>query len=713
MTAELEEQDKKSEKEIEVEKISTPKEEEAPKNGGGDLKKSDKEEVAEEEKAAQEEKAAETDGEGQQQEDEEIAVPKKKAPGFFARLFKRRENIDKQQDAEAGTELLAKDGKAEIKGEEDGKNEKNDSGTDVTVAITDDNETAGDDAKNAKLQDGEQKRSTYWRRVAISLICIIIALVVVSVISVITSSGHTSRGPLGEPLAITECGAVKGFKENGIYVFKGVPYAMPPIGELRWKPPMQPPSFNECWTDTYEAYNSSAVCFQKPIPGHNLEMSEDCLYLDIITPSLSPPILRPVVVYIPGDHPLRGHSADDIKWRPTTGIADARDVTFVTINYRTNVFGFMTLDLLSKRMRPPTSGNYGIMDMLSALRWVQRNIQSFGGDPQKVTVLAHGGAATAALALLSTKKADGLFSQMWLTAPSAHFSNKTLDNIGSENAAFLRKLNCDSISCLYNKTSEEILAATPGFWEVDWSKDLPSSDEEQSPVMTVVDGVLLFDTPTNMWKSGTIQQVPVVIGAAAQESGTSKLLPDVERWSWSDFKDYVTEKLEVFNNNVTENALQFYVQNLSTPLQQFHSMVSDVRTICPLERLTDALGEALQTDSSWWYVMEYKPSAPVQFSNESASVRLAVHGLDIVAIFGIMDQYIKDMSPSDKTFEKNMQDLFYSYVYHGRPAIRGEVLMSSHFINIIGNQVQSKMSPYDNCQLWNNDMFYPAYAKMN
>lgn len=297
------------------------------------------------------------------------------------RLFRRGNNAAKQLDPEAGTELLAKDGKVEIKGEEDGKNEKNDSGTDVTVAVTDDNEA--NDKSNVKVY-GDSKKMPAWKRIVYSMVAIIIALVIVTVVSIYSTSGHTSRGPLGEPLAITDCGLVKGFKENDIYVFKGIPYALPPIGELRWKPPMQASSFNDCWTGTYEAFNSSAICFQKPISGHNLEMSEDCLYLDIITPSLSPPVPRPVVVYIPADNPLQGHSASDIKWRPTTALADAQDVTFVTINYRTNVFGFMVLDLLTDRMRPPTSGNYGVMDMIAALKWVQRNIRNFGGDPEKV-----------------------------------------------------------------------------------------------------------------------------------------------------------------------------------------------------------------------------------------------------------------------------------------------------------------------------------------
>ncbi|GFU06379.1 cAMP-regulated D2 protein [Nephila pilipes] len=709
MTAELEEQEKKGEKEIEVEKTPSPKDEEAPQNGKSDVKKSEKEEEAEGKPAQDEEKTVETDGEAEKQEEDIVVVPKKKGPSFFQKLFGGRKAT--KQDVEAGTELLSKDGKAEIKPEDDGKNEKTDSGTDVTVAITDDNEANGDDSKGAKVRELNQKR-IYWKRVVICLTCISVVLVLVSVVCVVTDTGYTSRGPMGEPVAISDCGPIKGFKENGIYVFKGIPYALPPVGELRWKPPMQASSVDDCWTGTYEAYNSSAICYQKPIPGHNLEMSEDCLYLDIITPSLSPPVLRPVVFYIPGDHPIKGYTAADVNWRPTTSLADAKDVTFVTINYRTSAFGFLVLDLLTGRVRPPTSGNYGLLDMLAALRWVQRNIRSFGGDPEKVTVLAHGGGATAGLALLASNKADSLFNQMWLTSPSASFSNKSLPEVSADNSKFLENLKCDSVSCLNNKTSEEILSAVPAFWTYDWSTELPGSDDERYPTMVIVDGNILYQTPFLLWKEGHIQQVSVVLGSVAQESGSSKVLHDLEKWKWEDLSEYISDKLEPISDNATVAALQFYIQNSSTPLQQFHTIVSDIRTICPIERLTEILADALQTDS-YWYLVDYKPSEPIQFSNDSAPVKLSVHGLDVVAIFGLLDNYIKPMAPQDVTFQKNLQDLFYSYVHHGRPAVRGEILMSSNFINLIGESVRSRMTPYENCHLWNNDVFFPKYAKMN
>ena len=140
--------------------------------------------------------------------------------------------------------------------------------------------------------------------------------------------------------------------------------------------------------------------------------------------------------------------------------------------------------------------------------------------------------------------------------------------------------------------------------------------------------------------------------------------------------------------------------------------VSDIRTICPLERLSDALADASQS-GSYWYLVDYKPSVPIQFSNDSLPVRLSIHGIDIAAIFGLLDNYINPMSSSDTTFEKNMQDLFFSFVKYGRPEINREILMSSNFINIIGDVVRSKMTPYENCHLWNNEIFYPTYAKMN
>lgn len=703
MTAELEDQEKHSdgnadEKSPETEKIQI---EESPKNGAGnDLKTADEEENA--------------PAESEQVDEAAVVAPRKRAPRFWEKLFRRAgQSKEASQDTEAGTELLSKDGKVEI---QESKQEKNGSGTDITVAITDDNEITGDagDAPGGKTQDGATSGKAYWKRAAIGISFIILVLVIVSVISIMTAMKGPDRGPMIAPLAITDCGSVQGYIEDKVYIFRGIPYALPPTGERRWKPPVQPSDLaTDCWTDTYEAINGSTYCFQEPIPGFDIEMSEDCLYLDIITPSLSPPELRPVVVYIPGDQPMEGYNAADLKWRPTTALADEKDVTFVTINYRLGVFGFLTLELLTNSITPNTSGNYGIMDMLAALRWVQRNIRSFGGDPEKVTVLANGGAATAGLALLSSKKVDRLFKQMWLTGPSAHFSNKSLEEIGKDNAIFLRKLGCDSLECLHNKTAEEVLQATPSFWETDWSYDLPSIEEEQPPVMAVIDGQILYDTPYNMWNNGDINDVAVVIGSTAQESGSSAIFPNLNTMSWSDFSEYVKEKLDTIDTNLTEAALQSYIKiNSSSPVFQFHTMVSDIRTICPLENLTESLGRALQ-EPVYWYVADYVPSSSIQVSNSSASVQMAVHGVDVISIFGLLDQYITPFKDDDKMFQKNVQELFFNFVHHGTPKIGSETLMSSEFFNTVSTEVLSKMTPYKNCQIWRNAGLYPMYAKMN
>lgn len=138
-----------------------------------------------------------------------------------------------------------------------------------------------------------------------------------------------------------------------------------------------------------------------------------------------------------------------------------------------------------------------------------------------------------------------------------------------------------------------------------------------------------------------------------------------------------------------------------------------MRTICPLERMTEVLGDILQSDM-YWYLVDYKPSAPIQFSNESsAAVRLSVHGMDVAAIFGLLGDYVRPMSSGDLTFQKNMQELFFSFVRRARPQINGEVLMASGFVNIIGDVIRSHMKPYENCHMWDDDIFFPAYAKMN
>lgn len=185
----------------------------------------------------------------------------------------------------------------------------------------------------------------------------------------------------------TDCGPVNGLIKDGAYSFRGIPYATPPIGNLRWKPPLAlSPKAGNCWRGTYQAQTYGSMCFQispEDPSRKTLTGSEDCLYLNVLSPDLKPATLKPVMVWIHGGS-LQVSSGSWPLYMPTEELANETDVVYVGFNYRLHAFGFMALQMLADQSPTKTSGNYGFMDMIAVLNWVQANIKHFGGDPNQV-----------------------------------------------------------------------------------------------------------------------------------------------------------------------------------------------------------------------------------------------------------------------------------------------------------------------------------------
>lgn len=187
--------------------------------------------------------------------------------------------------------------------------------------------------------------------------------------------------------------------EDGAFVFRGIPYAVSPVGERRWKPAKALESLESCWVGTLPVHNATPVCWQI----YNTSIMdgvEDCLTLDIFTPQV--PYLNPlpVVVLIVAES-LSGGSPGAL--HATASLARAQDVVFVHPNFRLGVLGFLAAEALKKDIHPPMSGNYGLSDIVVALKWVQLNIEQFGGDKNAVTVLGHRAGGTLVTALTASR----------------------------------------------------------------------------------------------------------------------------------------------------------------------------------------------------------------------------------------------------------------------------------------------------------------------
>lgn len=204
-------------------------------------------------------------------------------------------------------------------------------------------------------------------------------------------------------------GPVSGRMEEGLAVFKGIPYAKPPVGDLRWKPPQDLPP----WTETKDASGFGPACFQlqSPVksiytPGRKLPVSEDCLTLNIWAPKNAH--AAPVFFWIHGGAFWGGAGREPLY--DGTRLAE-RGVVVVTVNYRLGVLGWLAHPELSAESPLGVSGNYGLLDQIAALKWVKRNITAFGGDPDNVTVAGESAGALSVVYLMASPMARGLFAK--------------------------------------------------------------------------------------------------------------------------------------------------------------------------------------------------------------------------------------------------------------------------------------------------------------
>ena len=216
------------------------------------------------------------------------------------------------------------------------------------------------------------------------------------------------------PIATTPSGPVQGRVVDDVAVFRGIPFAAPPVGDLRWREPQPLPA----WAEIRQSVSNAPSCPQKR--GLSLEgggdpgkLDEDCLYLNVFTPGADAGARRPVMVWIHGGALIFGSGGLAIY----DGSALARrGVVVVTINYRLGPLGFFAHPALDKE-RPGGPANFGLLDQIAALQWVQKNIASFGGDPAQVTVFGQSAGAQSALALMASPLATGLFRRAIAESP--------------------------------------------------------------------------------------------------------------------------------------------------------------------------------------------------------------------------------------------------------------------------------------------------------
>jgi len=311
------------------------------------------------------------------------------------------------------------------------------------------------------------------------------------------------------PPARVESGLLQGTVEDGLAVYRGVPFAAPPVGDLRWREPRRPLP----WTGVRAASEYGRACMQSNPAIANLPPpSEDCLFLNVWTPDVHASQRLPVMVWIHGGGFVAGTPAEQLyhgEWLAKKG------VVIVSVSYRLGVFGFLAHPQLSAESAHHTSGNYGLLDVIAGLEWVRKNIAAFGGDPGRVTIFGESAGAIAVSQLCASPLAKGLF-QAAISESGGSFgpvraaggpgeNMQPLQVAEQDGRAWAQSLGASGLKELRAMPAERLLGAAQRQRGLSWP---------------VVDGWVIPDDQFKLYQSGRYNDVPVLIGYNSDEGAT-------------------------------------------------------------------------------------------------------------------------------------------------------------------------------------------------
>jgi para-nitrobenzyl esterase len=303
---------------------------------------------------------------------------------------------------------------------------------------------------------------------------------------------------------MTDSGALQGVRQGGLTVYRGVPFAAPPLGDLRWRPP-QP---SAPWSGVRHADAFAPACMQVGVsmPGEAPpKVSEDCLYLNVWTPARTAGARLPVIVWFPGGGWVNGSASMPLYWGDRLA---RRGLIVVTAAYRLGPLGFLAHPELTRESAHASSGNYGLLDQIAALQWVQRNIRAFGGDPGRVTISGQSAGGFSVSLLMASPLAHGIFQRAIAESGGVFEPLQIVPNHGYELAGGER----DGVA----------YAASVGAHSLAELRRLPAADllKGLAPAIShpLIEPYVLPRSPYDAFLAGEASDAPVLIGDNAEEA---------------------------------------------------------------------------------------------------------------------------------------------------------------------------------------------------
>ncbi|TDT37290.1 para-nitrobenzyl esterase [Streptomyces sp. BK208] len=414
------------------------------------------------------------------------------------------------------------------------------------------------------------------------------------------------------PTVTTRYGQLRGTAGQTADDYLGIPYAAPPVGGLRWKPPAAPGH----WSGVRDATRPGNPCMQtgSSTPWGDLAgpgtPSEDCLYLNVHTPAERSLRDRPVMVWLHGG----GFTIGSGTFYDGGKLAARGDVVVVTLNYRLGAFGYLAHPGLAGESPEGVSGNYGLLDQQAALRWVRQNIAAFGGDPGNVTVFGESAGGGSVCQHLVSPRATGLFDRA-VAQSGCGFPLPTQESQQRTGASWADSLGCADVACLRAKPAGELLSAA------------------QSPTarwVPNVDGRILPLQITDALEQGRFHHVPVLQGTTADEG----------RLTVASTYDLAGRRLTPAGYPVAVRALygdradailaRYPLSDHGSPAEALGAILTDSQFACPQSRTAE-----LMADHTRSYQYEFADRGAMDHLNLPVGFPLgAPHGSEIRYVFG-------------------------------------------------------------------------------
>jgi para-nitrobenzyl esterase len=445
---------------------------------------------------------------------------------------------------------------------------------------------------------------------------------------------------------MTEAGALHGVRSGPLTIYKGVPFAAPPVANLRWREPQPVPR----WAGVREAGSFAPACMQQGVsmPGETPPtVSEDCLYLNIWTPAKNRRARLPVMVWVPGGGFTNGSAAMPLYWGDRLAL---KGVIVVTAAYRLGPLGFLAHPELTSESPHGSSGNYGLMDQIAALRWVQRNISGFGGDPMQVTVAGQSAGSNSVSGLMASPLAKGLFQRA----------------IGESGGVFEPLQIAPGYQLANAERDGEAYAASLGAHSIADLRKLPAADLLKGSASAVshpvVEPYVLPASPYDVFARGLQNDVPILIGFNAEEPRAFSNVTDIDKVRAATFTSYppawwppplrAPELLSTFPHATDEEAQGSLVE-LETALRYGWD-------VWAWARLQASRGQS----DAYVYRFDHRPPFPADsiYANWGAA-----HYVELWYSFDHLDQQPWAWTAADRRLADVMSSYWTNFVKRGDP----------------------------------------------